>query len=98
MHNMFVHIIESLGMTGDAWDELAQLADRYEKVSTWEELQTALCKSLDFFCEGPLQTGSFYLKGGPDSALSLQLQVTSIAVSYLCSGLRCQGCPFIVTL
>ncbi|MBR6798859.1 MAG: glucuronate isomerase [Firmicutes bacterium] len=30
---------------------LAQLADRYEKVSTWEELQTALCKSLDFFCE-----------------------------------------------
>ena len=28
MHNMFVHIIESLGMTGDAWDELAQLADR----------------------------------------------------------------------
>lgn len=24
-HNMFAHIIESLGMTGDTWDELAQL-------------------------------------------------------------------------
>ena len=41
-----------LNIDAPAWrGALSQLADRYEKVSSWEEFKEALRKSLDFFCE-----------------------------------------------